>query len=44
MIPVREAPNNNDGSGYNDVPGWYREIVGKNKEWKYIITCQQVGC
>jgi len=25
----------NDAPGYNDVPGWYREMVGKNKEWKY---------
>ncbi|HEV8505375.1 MAG TPA: hypothetical protein VGQ53_08250, partial [Chitinophagaceae bacterium] len=31
----RGSANNNDGPGYNDVPGWYREMVGKNKEWKY---------
>jgi uncharacterized protein DUF4832/glycosyl hydrolase family 42 (putative beta-galactosidase) len=29
------SANNNDGPGYNDVPGWYREMVGKNGEWKY---------
>ena len=27
--------NKNDGPDYNDVPVWYRAMVGKNKEWKY---------
>ena len=31
----KRSANNNDGPGYNDVPGWYRQMVGKNKEWKY---------
>ena len=29
------SANNNDAPGYNDVPAWYREMVGKNKQWKY---------